>query len=204
MDMQLNVDVIKAERLKRGWSQEQLAATTGLGVRTIQRIESTGIASSESATSLSAVFEVPLERIVVASQPGTGISYRRKIYAFGSAALVAVLALAFLLPKAAATEVAMRVALSTGPSTESTMNTSAPDGKPTEIRFEKELKVVLVPRVLNDDQILLSIDVYRYEGQDFKLVSQPKILLRNRTETSLSVSMGNGQSIRLTITPDTK
>lgn len=45
-------------RLKRGWSQDQLAQLSGLSVRTIQRIERGQTASLESLKSLAAVFEV--------------------------------------------------------------------------------------------------------------------------------------------------
>lgn len=45
-------------RLKFGWSQQQLAAASGLSVRTIQRIENGHPGSMESLKSLAAVFEV--------------------------------------------------------------------------------------------------------------------------------------------------
>jgi transcriptional regulator with XRE-family HTH domain len=45
-------------RLKRGWSQQQLAEASGLSVRTIQRIETGHPASVETLKSVAAVFEV--------------------------------------------------------------------------------------------------------------------------------------------------
>ncbi|MBI2382814.1 MAG: 2TM domain-containing protein [Gammaproteobacteria bacterium] len=45
-------------RLKRGWSQQQLAEASGLSVRTVQRIEAGYPASNETLKSLAAVFEV--------------------------------------------------------------------------------------------------------------------------------------------------
>ena len=50
--------LIQKLRLKRGWSQQQLADAGGLSVRTIQRIEAGHPASTESLKSLAAVFEV--------------------------------------------------------------------------------------------------------------------------------------------------
>ena len=50
--------LIQKLRLKRGWSQQQLAEASGLSVRTIQRIESGQPASTETLKSLAAVFEV--------------------------------------------------------------------------------------------------------------------------------------------------
>lgn len=49
---------IQKMRLKRGWSQQQLADASGLSARTIQRIESGHSPSVESLKSIAAVFEV--------------------------------------------------------------------------------------------------------------------------------------------------
>jgi transcriptional regulator with XRE-family HTH domain len=50
--------LIQKLRLKRGWSQQQLADASGLSVRTIQRIENGQTPSVETLKSLAAVFEV--------------------------------------------------------------------------------------------------------------------------------------------------
>lgn len=49
---------IQKMRLKRGWSQQQLADASGLSSRTVQRIESGHPGSTESLKSIAAVFEV--------------------------------------------------------------------------------------------------------------------------------------------------
>ena len=50
--------LIQKLRLKRGWSQQQLAEASGLSTRTIQRIETGHPASVETLKSLAAVFEI--------------------------------------------------------------------------------------------------------------------------------------------------
>jgi transcriptional regulator with XRE-family HTH domain len=50
--------LIQKLRLKRGWSQQQLAQASGLSVRTVQRIEAGQPASTETLKSLAAVFDV--------------------------------------------------------------------------------------------------------------------------------------------------
>jgi transcriptional regulator with XRE-family HTH domain len=50
--------LVQKLRLKRGWSQQQLAEASGLSVRTVQRIEAGFPASTETLKSLAAVFEV--------------------------------------------------------------------------------------------------------------------------------------------------
>ena len=50
--------IVRKLRLRRGWSQDQLAEFTGVTVRTIQRIERGHKPSLETAKALAAVFEV--------------------------------------------------------------------------------------------------------------------------------------------------
>ncbi|GJM12215.1 MAG: hypothetical protein DHS20C12_06180 [Pseudohongiella sp.] len=53
MDMNINSDLLKKLRLSKSWSQEQLAEESGLSLRTVQRIESEGIASLQSRKAIS-------------------------------------------------------------------------------------------------------------------------------------------------------
>jgi len=55
---------VRKLRLKRAWSQEQLAQFSGLSIRTIQRIERGQKAGLESLKSLAAVFEVELDELL--------------------------------------------------------------------------------------------------------------------------------------------
>lgn len=50
--------IVRKLRLRRGWSQDQLAEFTGVTVRTIQRVERGHKPSLETAKALAAVFEV--------------------------------------------------------------------------------------------------------------------------------------------------
>ncbi len=54
---------IQKLRLKRGWSQQQLAELSGLSVRTIQRIEGGQAASTETLKSLASVFEIDFSEL---------------------------------------------------------------------------------------------------------------------------------------------
>jgi len=57
--MEMNVDkyLVLNERTSRAWSQQQLADISSLSLRTIQRIEKTGIASKDSLQSISSAFD---------------------------------------------------------------------------------------------------------------------------------------------------
>lgn len=63
MEMKVDTDRIKEVRRARAMSQEELAGASGLSLRTIQRIESEGIASLESKKALAAALGVSLEQL---------------------------------------------------------------------------------------------------------------------------------------------
>jgi transcriptional regulator with XRE-family HTH domain len=64
MDMKVDSQRIREERLRRAWSQDHLAQVSGLGLRTVQRIESSGAASHESIAALASVLEVPVAELL--------------------------------------------------------------------------------------------------------------------------------------------
>ncbi len=99
MDMRLKSAVIRQEREKRAWSQEHLAGVTGLALRTIQRIESTGTASYESAGAIAAVFELPVTALrdgelgpaARTSRVGRWFTWHRLVTLLGCGLLAAIL-----------------------------------------------------------------------------------------------------------------
>ena len=96
MDMKAKSSLIRKYRTKRMWSQEQLATVCGLGLRTIQRIESRGSVSLETIKALAAVFEVDADTLVW--KDGDYQVYKHKQWSFvifAIAPLIASLLLAF-------------------------------------------------------------------------------------------------------------
>ena len=69
--MEMNVDAqrIRLERERRAWTQAQLAGATGLGLRTVQRIEREGSASFESAQAIAAALELSIAELRLESAP---------------------------------------------------------------------------------------------------------------------------------------
>ncbi len=64
MEMKAKSSVIRKHRADRFWSQEHLAKVSGLGLRTIQRLEARGSGSQETIKALASVFEVNTESLV--------------------------------------------------------------------------------------------------------------------------------------------
>lgn len=63
MDIHINREFLKQLRLQRALSQDALAAASGLHVRTVQRIESSGTASIQSLRSIARALEVDSTRL---------------------------------------------------------------------------------------------------------------------------------------------
>lgn len=66
--MKISANKIRQLRSRKGWPQEQLAKASGLSVRTIQRVESEGVASMNTAVSLAATLDVTLDDLQSYSQ----------------------------------------------------------------------------------------------------------------------------------------
>ena len=84
MNTMINHTLVKELRLKRSWSQDQLATIAGISLRTVQRIENDGAASLESKKALASAFEInaaDLETdtragdLVTANQRGRKLGY---------------------------------------------------------------------------------------------------------------------------------
>lgn len=66
--MKLDGKKVLALRNERCWSQDHLAATAGLSVRTIQRIEKGGSGSLESMKALASVFEMTTPSLYITNE----------------------------------------------------------------------------------------------------------------------------------------
>ena len=64
--MRINTLNIVDMRKRQGWSQEDLAAAAGISTRTVQRLESEGKGSLESAKAVAAAFNVSLDKVKAA------------------------------------------------------------------------------------------------------------------------------------------
>ncbi len=68
LDMKLDTDLVRKLREDKGWSQEHLAAVSGLSARTVQRLEAEGNASLESRSALAAAGSMRAEAVVPVSR----------------------------------------------------------------------------------------------------------------------------------------
>lgn len=65
MNISIDSDKLRLWRKERCWSQETAAEKAGLSIRTIQRIESSGVASHDSTQALADLFEVDVKEFII-------------------------------------------------------------------------------------------------------------------------------------------
>jgi DNA-binding XRE family transcriptional regulator len=66
VQMKINGEVIRSLREQKAWSQEHLAEAAGLSARTVQRVETEGVGSSETRLALAAALGVPVSTLLSA------------------------------------------------------------------------------------------------------------------------------------------
>jgi transcriptional regulator with XRE-family HTH domain len=200
MYMQLNTQRVRMERELRGWSQEHLAATAGLSTRTIQRVEASGIASSETATALAAVFGLALADLRSLPSSSPSRPWRRRLMAaLGSAGLVAVGLL--IASQAQAAKLLLDMGLTLGDETPRPSQVIVQDGREAEVRVDGAWRVTVVPTIRRDGSIGLGLQLYRYDGQRYVLVAHPQLVTGDNSEAELRVGDGPDDELRVTITP---
>jgi transcriptional regulator with XRE-family HTH domain len=209
MDMRSDAKRIRAERERRAWSQEHLATVTGLGLRTIQRIEKTGAASFESARSLAAVFEVGVAELRLAHEEprpshSAALSTRwrsraRPVLGGAAAALTAAGAL-FVATKGLA-DVVMLVGVSMNDSQVELSQVVTEANDHVALRaIDDMLRMVVVPTI-EKNGIMLATEIYVLEGDGYVLASSPKLLVENGKPAEIELTTKDGTSIHFSITP---
>jgi DNA-binding XRE family transcriptional regulator len=211
--MRVDTAFIKTQREQRAWSQEHLAEVTGLGLRTIQRIEASGSASYESAQALAAVFGVsvadlrdeepagPVLRLNVPLRPVLGVF---AALVMGGALLVGT--------RSFADQVLMDVSVArktTIPGS-SAVDTSewktqfvVDDGtlvpNVNDLRLQ-ELRFSIVPKLLPDGRILVEMQIFEQQGDAEVLVAEPRLVTADGQPAEV-VTGSDVRSFRFAITP---
>jgi transcriptional regulator with XRE-family HTH domain len=210
MDMRIDAKRIRAERERRAWSQEHLAIVSGLGLRTIQRIEKTGAASFESARALAAVLEVDVAALRVAReepQPAqqstmpSRFRFRARPMLGGAAAALTAAGALFVASKGLADVVMLDVGVSMNDSQveQSQLVTEANDHVALRA-IDDMLRVVVVPTIQKDG-IMLATEIYVLEGGGYVLASSPKLLVENGKPAEIELTTKDGSLIHFSITP---
>ena len=211
MDMRVNQSLIRSEREKRAWSQEHLASVTGLGIRTIQRIETTGAASFESARALASVFTIGLADLRNQDEaliPHQKVNlFRRAMIGAATASLVVVVS-ALVVTSSFAEQIMLDVDISHKDNSSSDKirrigRLLTEVDKDAEMRIDDVLRIVIVPTIKDDGRVLLSAKVFEFAGDEYVLLAEPKLITANNKEAEIRIASDSGKSFRFLITPHT-
>jgi len=214
VEMKVDSSYIKAQREQRAWSQEHLAEVTGLGLRTIQRIETTGSASYESVRALAAVFEIavadlrageptgPVLRLTVPLRPLLGVL---AAVVTGGALFVA------------ATSFADQVLMDVGV----VVKTAIPGSSAVDVSEHKtqfivdegtlvanvndlrlaELRFTIVPTLLPEGPILVEMKIFEQRDGGEVLLGAPRLVIADGQKAEVEVGENAARSFRFSITP---
>lgn len=209
MDMRIDAALIRRLRQQRAWSQEHLAEVAGLGLRTVQRVESDGRASFETLRALAAVLDSQADDLLVrepvSSPPHAPAQYRNttwgKLFAALSVVVLgswAVLGTTWV----SAEQVRLEYELAIGDGESGTRariaqnNLTLEPGVESEIVIDEQVKFVLSLKVLDDAAVLISSRIYSYTEGEYALMGSPRILVANkkkaRLETGREIKTADG------------
>jgi transcriptional regulator with XRE-family HTH domain len=228
--MRVDPKRIRAERERRAWSQEHLAIVSGLGLRTIQRIEKTGAASFESARALAAVLEIAVADLRVprdddegsAPHENTGKStvhieldraasrplrptlrsrFTSRPMLGGAAAVLTAAGALFVASKGFADVVMLDVGVAVNDQAVETSQVVTEANDNVALRAaDDKLRMVIVPTI-ESNGIMLATEIYVLDGSDYVLASSPKLLTTDGKEAEIRLTTKGGDSFRFSITP---
>ena len=79
--MKVDGELVADLRKNKFWSQEELAIASGLNLRTVQRVETTGVASLQSKKALSSAFDIEVNDLDYKEKPVI-MKYEYKVLSF--------------------------------------------------------------------------------------------------------------------------
>lgn len=177
MEMQVNIDVIKTQRNNRAWSQTQLADVSGLSLRTIQRIEKTGVASLESVKSLASVFEIEITDL---QQCSNKPAYSLKSTLVTLLGAVGITLSGLLMIPATAQSIMVDLALSENDEELASIQILNKENSESEMIIDDVLKVTFTSIKAHDGTVLINTKLYDLSNSDEILISSPSVKTQHR------------------------
>ncbi len=209
MTARIDAEKVRNERNRRAWTQEHLAEVSGLALRTVQRIERTGSASSESIQALACCFEMSSSDLVVSSKPKekSGEAKLRLRPALTAAVLATLALISFSVTRFAAAD-DITLSFHTVVSAQDDLyehigEMSIEDGEESQFQMNGIFKILVTPSDLGNSQILISLKIYAGKDGEFALVSEPSLITASGKEAVFSLGLNDdrGSRIRVAVTP---
>lgn len=200
MDMQINKEFLRQCREQRGWTQNHLAEVADLSLRTVQRIESTGVASNESTMALASALDVKLSDLLLQSDSQLPTIYLRRWWHL-AAVLMALLVSATWWTTATAEEVTINLSVKTASGSSSDMQMLNKAGEQSEVKFDQQFRLLFKANK-QDQHLLISAEIYDFINGDYQLVSTPSILVADNQEAAIHVNTQSSGLLELDFKSD--
>ncbi len=204
MELKVNSQFVRSKRQQRAWSQEHLAHVSGLGIRTVQRIEGTGLASYESAKAIASVLEIPVAELIEQSAPanqslGWGFARKRRI-AIMISSIVALMS--FLIARTvAADQVMLDVGVTVNEENQTVSQVTTNEGEDAVIQIEDQYRLLISPTVGDNGEVYLAVRLLKSDGDEYVQIAQPRLVTPDREEAVIRSVREGGDSIYIKITP---
>lgn len=200
--MQINKTFLRQEREKRAWSQSHLAEVADLSMRTVQRVEQSGVASMESAKALAAALNLELAILMeIRASPTEPRWFNHPGRWSSLGLLLAGIAAVGWWSSAAAEQVTVIMSIKSPSGKHSNMHLLNEIGEEGEVRLDNQLRV-LVTSNRHGEHLLLSMKVYEFvDGKD-QLISSPGALIEDNKPTSIHIDSPTYGQIQLLLLAD--
>lgn len=186
MAVRIDPERTRDERRKRGWSQLHLAMVSGLGLRTIQRIERSGAASYESAQALAACFDVSLDRLLAPERNPEELSSRpitRRAAVAGMAASFVAGALLMTMHGVVAEDLFIDLGISlAADDDEYRTPVFLVDGRRSELSLPDGYRIAITPTIADNGMVRLDFEIYDDSEEPAHLISRPAVMTTNGKE----------------------
>jgi len=209
MEMKINSALIKSEREKRAWSQQHLSDVTGLGLRTIQRVEATGSASYESFQAIASCLEIDVATLRMPDDsPITDrgfFRWRRGIISASVTLFVAVVT-GLSIQGALAEPILLELGVTKvqdSDTHELATEIQLESGRPYELTMDNAFKFNISATVTSNDKILISVELFDYKDDEYVLLAQPKVLTVSGKEATIELGADDGKRgyFKIMVTP---
>lgn len=216
MDMQVDAQLIRNERLKRAWSQEQLAQVSGLGIRTVQRIENGSNASLETVKALAAVLELRVEALLTeglvpsglpptVSPPRSRMFKPWRTFVAGFLASLATMGSFVVMQGAFAEQVDLDFVVRVDNEEVTRSRVAGDVDSPALVEVTDQVRIRITPTVKANDRVLLETQIFVFKDGAYELTSEPNIMTPSGQKALFRIGeedeSGKIKGIEVEITP---
>lgn len=200
---------LRLERKKRAWTQQHLAEVSGLGIRTIQRIEKAESASPESVQAIASCLDLNASDLIVFS-PERSATRPWRMIRWPAIAIAALSLVVFILvvPARFASAKEVTLKLNTVVSVEDDRHEHIgemvlDDGEEAEYQMKRVFKVLVKPTILDDSRVLVALKIFAFIDGQYVLTSEPALTTMTERAAVFRVGLSEeiGSRISVSVVP---